>query len=260
MKIRRIVRRPMLLEVKETKVEENNNIPFEEVVNEKSETGNHQETLQSDGSFFDNITMLSGSTPWRTTATGHTIKLKIKSNDLIHPFKGIKKGSRLRVEVSSERFGIFFEGECLLITWHDDPTNGETVQFKLDTVGGQHPFEVIESSDVMHMKVWLIADDEKVIKVKQKFSDKSPLKQSVIMSKFNQDFHQFCYTNRDFLSTSGDYLSLENPEVSEDFATRTVKAFCHIESRSELGDDTFKGLVARRKWSVLLDTFNRWRS
>lgn len=209
--------------------------------------------------FFDDTASLSGQSPWRTTQTGHTVKLKLTTRDLIHPFKGINKGSRLFIQVSTDQFGIFYEGECLLSTWHDDPTNGETITLKLDIIGGNNPFQVIELQDVLHLKVWLLANDESFVPVKKKFSSLSPVKQANIMCKLHDDFKNFCFVSREFLENSGEYLPLQNPEISERFATETVRAFCNIGSRAKLGEDSTEGMIARRKWSTLLDHFNTWR-
>lgn len=210
--------------------------------------------------FFDDIATLSGQTPWRTTQTGHTVKLKVATHDYIHPFKGIPKGSRLMVQVSTDQFGLFYEGECLLSTWHDDPVNGETITLKLDTIGGNNPFEIIDLQDILHLKVWLLANDESFVPVKKKFSSLSPVKQANIMCKVHDEFKRFCFVNREFLENSGQYLPLPDPEISEKFATETVRAFCNIGSRAKLGEDSTEGMIARRKWATLLDHFNTWRN
>lgn len=208
--------------------------------------------------FFEDMVMMYGTTPWKTTLSGHTIRLKLNTNNIIHPFKGIFKGARLYVEFSSEKYGIFFKDECLLITWNDDP-NGSTIQLRLNKNGGNHPFEVIDNNDILLMKAWILSEDETLSHKPMKFSDYSPVRQAAIMENVHTEFHCFCYNKRDFLSKSGNYETLLNPEISSRFTKETIKAFCCINSKKILGEDSLQGLIARKKWFALLGHFNSTR-
>ena len=213
--------------------------------------------------FYDDISSLSGTSPWRTTSTGHHVKIKLNAPELIHPFKGIRKGARLQVLVETEKYGVIHDGECMVSNWSDDPVNGETVSLKLAEMGGVNPFEVLDAAETFMMKAWLVNDDESfasITPVRKRFFEKPAVQQANIMTRMNRDFWNFCYVSRDYLSQSAGYVSLQNPEISESFATMTVYAFCGISSRSQLKGDDIQSVIAKRKWMNLMETFNMWRS
>lgn len=195
-----------------------------------------------------------------TARNGISAKFTIISdaNNLPHPFRGVKSGyssgNRLRIKVCTDSFVPVpvYEGDGMMAYWNED-FGGCHFSVKFDDGPDgirENPFQAYRfgkgDGDLFAIALWLIDDQEEVIKPKKSFADISPTQQSQILCKSDLSFQVWVIklAKKHGFSADSNALAAEN-------AGNAVKFLCDVKSRAELSKDSF----AKAKWSELLGQF-----
>lgn len=224
---------------------------------------------------------------WNISASsGRSARFRIMDEVIeggTHPLKGLRCGrgrngmsqaQRLRIVITKpEETGessLLYHGEGTLLSWSDDCRLGMRLSLRLDS-GPEgvdwHPLSGVDADnnagEVVMVTVWGIADDEclqdarKATRRSTPFYLLPPVKQSQIKCRLDEDFRKWTR-----LAAPGLLPADELPEdmlTPIQYAEQFVRAYCQVESRSEMSHDTATGFAARERWREIMRMYDEHR-